>query len=324
MSYRSFISAMALVCAFSLTGCATPAPSTEAASNESSAEPGVSLPIGDGHYGSRPARGSIYSCQTNFSPNAPGASASGPWLNQGAGVWYPSLKPSVEGEVRWPDATYSSNVSGENRSITTRDVPVASTTGVFPISSSDPAYQYDQNPGQIKPVDATIRLPANPVAAAAPSCLPMGPIGVLVDGVVLFNGLDARGDDAAAHEILDRCAGHPAGSTYHHHAMTSCLSEKTTGNGHSDLVGYAFDGFGIYGPKNVGGASITNADLDECHGHSHEIEWDGITKTIYHYHMTADYPYSLGCFNGTPQSGPNALQPAPGGGGPAGAGPRPR
>lgn len=34
-------------------------------------------------------------------------------------------------------------------------------------------------------------------------------------------------------------------------------------------MGYALDGFGIFGPRSLGGKLVTNADLDECHGHSH-------------------------------------------------------
>jgi hypothetical protein len=33
---------------------------------------------------------------------------------------------------------------------------------------------------------------------------------------------------------------------------------------------------------------------------AHEILWDGKRVTMYHYHMTNEYPYSLGCYKGTP------------------------
>jgi hypothetical protein len=65
-------------------------------------------------------------------------------------------------------------------------------------------------------------------------------------------------------------------------------------------MGYAFDGFGIYGFYGEDGREITNADLDECHGHSHLIEWDGQTGEMYHYHATREFPYVVGCFRGTP------------------------
>lgn len=40
--------------------------------------------------------------------------------------------------------------------------------------------------------------------------------------------------------------------------------------------------------------------LDECHGHSHSIQWDNKTVDMYHYHLNNEYPYSIGCFRGTP------------------------
>ena len=67
-----------------------------------------------------------------------------------------------------------------------------------------------------------------------------------------------------------------------------------------NLLGYAADGFGIYGVRGVNGETLTNADLDECHGHTHAITWNGATVTLYHYHATYEFPYTLGCFRGTP------------------------
>lgn len=145
---------------------------------------------------------------------------------------------------------------------------------------------------------------------------------------------DAMGRDAAAYEILDACSGHPErDGTYHYHDYSTCMTDAAGKAGkHSDLVGYALDGFGIYGPKADGNRRVKNADLDACHGHSHEIVWDGQRKLLYHYHFTDEYPYTLGCFNGTPaaaprpapavaRSGPN---PAPGAPPPQGANPRDR
>jgi hypothetical protein len=64
------------------------------------------------------------------------------------------------------------------------------------------------------------------------------------------------------------------------------------------LLGYAFDGFGIYGPKGETGSLLSTSDLDDCHGHTHQLNWDGQIISIYHYHMSADFPYSIGCFRG--------------------------
>src|SRR5690606_39007755 len=103
-----------------------------------------------------------------------------------------------------------------------------------------------------------------------------------------------------AYHMLDDCWGHPHDNgLYHYHSVTTCLDDIWEG-GHSKLVGYAFDGFGIYGHYGEEGQVLTNADLDECHGHTHEIEWDGEMRSMYHYHATWEFPYAIGCYRGEP------------------------
>ncbi|HEY6280517.1 MAG TPA: hypothetical protein VIW72_01815, partial [Burkholderiales bacterium] len=41
-------------------------------------------------------------------------------------------------------------------------------------------------------------------------------------------------------------------------------------------------------------------DLDECHGRVSTILWDGKEMSMYHYVLTREYPYTVGCFRGTP------------------------
>src|SRR5205085_854391 len=95
------------------------------------------------------------------------------------------------------------------------------TTGTFPISSADDAYQYDRNPNRIAAQTLSYTLPANPTVAATPSCVPGGVIGVLLTGSPFFNALDAGGKDAVAHEIQDHCGGHPQMSgLYHYHSLS--------------------------------------------------------------------------------------------------------
>ena len=67
-----------------------------------------------------------------------------------------------------------------------------------------------------------------------------------------------------------------------------------------DRGSVATDGFGIYGNRGETGAALMNADLDACHGHTHAILWDGVMVMMYHYHATKEYPYTLGCYRGTP------------------------
>lgn len=259
----------------------------------------AALPLDDYHYtSSGPEEGYVYSCQSSFMGQGP--STVGPWVNVAANTWDLETKSEVEGSVSWAAASFSNTTSGSDRIITTNDLPQSpSTSGTFPISPSDPAYQYDMNPNSIFAQNLTFDLPLNPTEAAEPSCVNMGPIGVMLTGVVLYNALDALGRDAAAHEVLDSCWGHPDQSgTYHYHMLSPCMSDP--GTGHSNLLGYALDGFGIYGPRGEDGEALTSADLDACHGHTHAITWNGKTVVMYHYHLTYDYPYSVGCYRGTP------------------------
>jgi hypothetical protein len=127
-------------------------------------------------------------------------------------------------------------------------------------------------------------------------------IGVAVSGSAIFNALDARGRDAPAHEVQDSCDGHPERTgQYHYHNLSRCFTDTgAVSNRHSDLIGYALDGFGVYGTRGDGGRELTNADLDACHGHTGTVQWDGQIQNIYHYHFTLEYPYTLGCFTGSP------------------------
>jgi hypothetical protein len=254
------------------------------------------LPLGDGNISTSPRVGYVYSCQTTFGQNgAPLGSA--PWIT--GATWNQTIKPTVQGEVLWPNARVTITRSGTERIVSANNLPVHP-TGIFPIARSDPAHQYDGNPNPIAEQVILLRLPAIPEAAPTPTCVPQGLIGFTTSGAALYNALDGAGRDAAAHEVQDRCAGHPQGmGQYHYHSWSTCLHDAAGASGqHSDLIGYALDGYGVYGQLGEGGKRLANGDLDACHGHTHAIVWDGETRTLYHYHMTREYPYSVACFHG--------------------------
>lgn len=267
----------------------------------------AALPLGDGKVSQAPQRGYVYACRTRF--RGGGARGAGPWI--GDGTWDPARKVTVQGKVYWPAARFSVTVEGAARVITGNGLPLGSPTGVFPIRPSDPAFAIDRNPNSIRAQDLSYRLPAAPVPAPQPSCVPMGPIGVALNGVLIFNALDDGGRDAVAHEVQDLCDGHPQQfGQYHYHGPSPCMPHAREPDA---LVGYALDGFGItsaYGPQ---GRVYTDADLDACHGTTSPIVWDGRTVTMYHYVLTFEYPYTVGCFRGTP-----AIRPRPRGGPPSG------
>jgi len=261
--------------------------------------------LGDSKISSSPKRGYIYSCQQTFNPNAPGAGNSGDWID--GDTVYPDRKPTVDGKVKWPDRDISINVRGDTRIIRANGLPKHK-TGIYPIQQSDDAYAYDRNPNAIEEQSIVLKLPADPEEANNASCVPMGMIGFTVKGVALFNGLDAAGRDAPAYEIQDKWGGHPeAQGLYHFHHLAPGMKKGVDKRGHSKLIGYALDGFGIYGEyektkSNGKKKKIKNKHLDACHGHVGKVMWDGEIRKMYHYHMTYEYPFSIGCFRGKPVS----------------------
>ena len=297
------ILALAVGAALALTAApalAAPMPLPSVTSIQVLPKPGTdltALPLGDTKVTTTgPGKvGWTWAC-TPGNPNAPGAIHDGPWIE--GDTWNLLEKLAVRGDISWKSAAkYAEQSTSTLRTITTMRVPTVGTTGEFPIAKDDPAYQYDRNPSSITPRTKTVSIPMNPVKAAKTSCLPMGAIGVAVNGVMLYNALNARNMDARAHEMQDSCEGHPNFAEYHYHAGSACVVGNETGS--STLFGYAFDGFGIYVERDKSGNMLTNKSLDACHGRTSKVMWNGKMQKIYHYVVTQEFPYLLGCFTGT-------------------------
>lgn len=86
----------------------------------------------------------------------------------------------------------------------------------------------------------------------------LGHIGVWTNGVSIFNPKDGMSyqnqhvwnQNAIVVEgaSFDNCLGHPApNGEYHHHLNPGCLYDDSDPSQHSPLIGFAFDGFPIYG-----------------------------------------------------------------------------
>jgi hypothetical protein len=289
---RIALAAAALVgCASTgVTSAATSTPTTPTKVDQ------TKLVVGDQKVSTSARRGYVYSCQ-RFDANGGGAGSRGPWFNGTGTQWDATKKVAVAGSVRWT-SSFSNTSSGATRTLRFNDLP-SHTTGVFPVAASDPAYAYDRNPNSIAAQSLTIGVPAHPAVRSTPTCVG-GEVGVMLTGVVLFSAFDATGRDAGAWEVQDHCGGHPqVQHMYHYHSVGTCFSDS--GTGHSKLIGYALDGFGIYGHRGEGGNELTDADLDACHGHTHAING----TSVYHYHATYEFPYAVGCFRGTPASFPH-------------------
>jgi hypothetical protein len=254
------------------------------------------LPIGDGKVTTSGAkRGYVYRCR--IGGGGGGAFRDGPWIKSD-GTYDLTTKAIVDGAVTWPGAI-SIKVRGSRLAITGNGLPRGATSGIYPVQTTDDAFQYDRNPNSIRAQTIAYSLPAKPKIAAKPGCLTGGAIGITVNGVVFFDGLDTLNRDAVAHEVQDACGGHPERTgTYHYHSISECLTKGASTKAHSSLAGYALDGFPIYGPRGTGGALLSNARLDVCHGHAHVVTLRGKRVQTYHYHATLEYPYTLGCFRG--------------------------
>jgi len=151
------------------------------------------------------------------------------------------------------------------------------------------------NPNRIVPQDYTFYLPLRPRRAEKPTPLPMGPIGVAVNGIPFYNPYNAEGQNAVSGlyaEVFDSCCGHPdQQGRYHYHKYPVCLKTpfRDRPGAHSPVIGYAFDGYALYGPQGENGLPPT--DLDACNGHED-------SERGYHYHATKRFPYLLGGYRG--------------------------
>jgi hypothetical protein len=260
----------------------------------------AALPLGDGRYTtSGPKKGYIYLCRVG--PAGGGAQANGSWIH--GTTWDALQKLAVQGSVTWPNATVNISVQGNTRTITSNDLPTNHTTGIFPVAPSDPAYAIDRNPSSITAQNVLASLPATPTLAATAGCI-FGEVGIMTNGVYLYDGFDAGYRDAVAHEVQDSCGGHPNNHGYHYHSLSPCFKNTSI----ETVLGWAYDGFPITGNRLPNDSQLSTADLDECHGMTGTVRVDGKAVTTYHYVMTQDFPYSVGCFKG------KSYAPRPGGG----------
>ena len=268
------------------------------------------LPLRDQAYVTDvPKTGFVFVCDAKAyqQTGGPGALKTGDWLNVAAGTYDMTKKVLVQGNDYYDEAAFDLTTTDAARLVKGNGFPLGVPTGVFPVRSDDPAAQYDPNPNQLTTQDISFSIPRVPAIAAAASCV-YKEIGITLDGVQVHNPLDSEGRDELAYQLQDVCTGAPQpGGAYHRHALSECtphIHENVA------LVGYALDGFGIFSPFDATGKELTSADLDECHGTTSEIAWEGKTVTMYHYVMTRDFPYSVACFRGTPTR--NAFPALPG------------
>jgi len=148
------------------------------------------------------------------------------------------------------------------------------------------------------------RIPLNPKIAANPvsakSALFRGAIALAVNGVPIFNPIknDGRTDTYLAGE-LDEYGGHCGrGDDYHYHIGPVHL-EKVVGRGNP--IGYALDGFPLYGYTDESGKEVSG--LDRFNGK--------FVNGEYRYHSTKKYPYINGGLKGEVTVKEDQIDPQP-------------
>jgi len=137
-----------------------------------------------------------------------------------------------------------------------------STNNVYVTCTCIPGYDigpWTGNPNIPSNQNFLFKITRNPQANSGTATVtPMGHIGVWSNGVSIFNPKDGfsynslgiwnRNAIVAEAMSFDNCLGHPApNGEYHHHLNPTCLYDDSIGLVHSSIIGYAFDGFPIYG-----------------------------------------------------------------------------
>ena len=172
-------------------------------------------------------------------------------------------------------------------------------------------------PDPTKAQSYDFKIPTTPRKVRQTTSTSLGTIGVMISGAALFNPYeadnttvatasnftvkDSSGKDVA---FLDSCNGHPNPmGAYHYHALPSCVTaEVDRKNGKSHLIGIAFDGFPIYGDRDIHGKKVKASQLDKCNGITSATP--EFPNGIYHYVLlnTKTSDSSIRCFHGTVDS----------------------
>lgn len=145
-----------------------------------------------------------------------------------------------------------------------------SATQVYVSCTAIPSYSigpWPSNPNLPSNQNFVCKFTRTPVQnTGTPVYTALGNIGLWSNGVAVFNPKDGQYWNGSAFTMgvtttgfnrnalvyegisFDACLGHPApGGCYHNHVSPKCLYNSTLTTVHSPIIGYAFDGFPIYG-----------------------------------------------------------------------------
>jgi phosphatidylethanolamine-binding protein (PEBP) family uncharacterized protein len=144
------------------------------------------------------------------------------------------------------------------------------------------------------------KIPLQPAIAATTTTANDGPIGMAINGVPIFNPCKQGGcqnGDTKVQGELDVCNGHAGrADDYHYHAAPTCLmSGQPDGYWDTHPLGWALDGFAIFGYNDADGRVASRDGV--CGGNTSAVP---NAPAGYSYHVTDTAPYVLSCFRGTP------------------------
>jgi hypothetical protein len=149
-----------------------------------------------------------------------------------------------------------------------------SAANVYVTCTCIPGYDigpWNANPNTPVNQNFCFKITRNPVEnTGTKTATGLGHIAVWSNGVSAFNAKDAmsynnqniwyRNAYYFEGQSFDECLGHPApNGEYHHHVNPTCLYDDTDSTQHSPIIGYAFDGFPIYGAWGFANANGTGS-----------------------------------------------------------------
>lgn len=140
------------------------------------------------------------------------------------------------------------------------------------------------DPNQISAQNFSLQIPLS--ANTTATTMGLGPVGIALNGVEIFDNQAAPGDDIFLEAgSFDRCGGHPApGGAYHYHGEPYALSSDD-----SNVIGVLRDGYFVYGRRDADGSL---PQLDSHGGHLAPPPGDSAAR--YHYHLNKQISNSPG------------------------------
>jgi hypothetical protein len=370
MGAVSRVLALAIVLAAAQVGCMSSddgdGDGSGGASNDTDAGPGEGSGSGEGSGGDGPNAGSGGEAAGGDDPNAGsgGEAAGGDDPNAGSGGEDAGgdgpIDPDDPLADGCPDEAFIDGVDFPAAAGADYPDPMVQATcegdELVVVSNGIPNFEFQAiTPAGLSAQDYEWRIPLDPEPAAEMTDVPLlGVTGFAVNGLPFYGPNEGEFPDPFGdpvyNMIVDFCLGHTAQrGDYHFHAvLEECVLGADPGDGPSPIIGFALDGFPIYGPRGCLDAEcnevVAMQSSWETTGDPTTYAWDANACTAescdagqgefldrcngrvgpdgrYAYHITSTFPYILGCYRGTAtHAGGQGNGQPPGGGGEGGGG----